>query len=327
MDGFNPRRSDHSREKIKELLMFNFRYIDVGARDLFFPFWKGSLSDIKCIAFEPEITAHESLLTRIRHLGFHPDSELFSAALGGSENECLLYVTRQPGCSSIYKPISFYGELFNRPDNFIVDSVQNIKLQRADSLIGSSDEAPILLKLDIEGAELDALSGFGEIMSSVWCLQVEVNFLPYREGQASPEEILAFCKQHNLLLVEEIDAGEYCYNGKNKFSPINDRILNFFSEDIPYTKGIKCSADWLFIRDFQSVPEDQMTLYIDFCCRMKLFDLADKLGREYLSQEDYQVAHSAIRKSSRIQFLKYLALASSHRILVILKKLFRSARI
>ena len=306
--------------------MFNFRYIDVGARDLFFPFWKGSLSDIKCIAFEPETTAHGSLLARINHLGFHSDSELFAAALGSSESERSLYVTRQPGCSSIYKPRSFYGELFNRPDNFTIDSVQNIKLQRADSLIGSHDEEPILLKLDIEGAELDALCGFGEIMSSVWCLLVEVNFLPYREGQATPEDILAFCKQHNLLLIEEIDAGEYCYNGQNKFSPINDSVLNFFSKDIPYTKGIKCSADWLFIRDFQSIPEEQMTLYIDFCCRMELFDLAGKLGREHLSQEDYQVVFSTIRKSSRMRFFKYLALASSHRIFIMLKKLIYSAR-
>ena len=95
---------------------YEYTYIDVGARDITFPFWTGDTANLDCIAFEPDLKEFTKLQKASNETQFKQIS--FINAAVGLNREATLFITKQPGCSSICEPLAEYAEIFtNRPQN------------------------------------------------------------------------------------------------------------------------------------------------------------------------------------------------------------------
>lgn len=60
--------------------------------------------------------------------------------------------------------------------------------------------SPVLLKLDVQGAELDVLRGAAKLLSKIDAIYCEVSFVELYAQQPTASEIISFLRDHNFLL-------------------------------------------------------------------------------------------------------------------------------
>lgn len=302
-------------------MSYSYRYLDLGAREITFPFWRGKLKGIKCIAFEPDPEAHRVVQEDLYKLGFNSESEVHATGISDEVGVVDLYVTEQPGCSSVCPPKPEFGEEFKRPQNFTVKTILPIKVCRLADILVADDHTPILVKCDIEGAELAALRSMGDSIEKVWLIQCEVNFIPYRENQCTPGEISDFLLGSDFIFAEEKDTGEYRYNGQNKFDPFNCAISDGLLMKTPFSKGPRCSADWVFLRNPRSIPETQILQYAKMCHDLLFFDITHMICVERQGIREFDDLLIRNRRSSRRWFFYLVITRLPARIAILMKRM------
>jgi FkbM family methyltransferase len=86
---------------------------------------------------------------------------------------------------------------------------QEITTARLDDLVQKhSLEGPYLLKVDVEGAELEVLRGADEVVGNALAITVEVTLFDVFAGGASFAEVIAFMAERGFVLYDVV--GGFC---------------------------------------------------------------------------------------------------------------------
>lgn len=195
----------------------------------------------------------------------------------GKGGPAKFHITHFPGCSSLYEPDPSVIDLFlaigtEMPSgNFAVESTESVQTTRLDDVPGLS---PVdYLKLDIQGAELDALQGATKVLTNVLVIEAEVEFVPLYKNQPLFGDVQIFLRSQGFVLHKLIDVAGRCFRpfslNSNPFAPMSQMLW----------------ADAVFIRDFSRLERysnDQllqaaMILYEVY----NSHDLVQLLLREY----------------------------------------------
>jgi len=122
-------------------------------------------------------------------------------ACGREAGTMPLHLMKFSPASSLLRPTSL-----RIPDFPAAETEETIavKVDRLDSVVKGHALArkPYLLKIDVQGFELEVLHGAVDILPDVLAIVCEVNAVPFYQGQAGLEEIYAFARQHNFRLVD-----------------------------------------------------------------------------------------------------------------------------
>jgi FkbM family methyltransferase len=114
--------------------------------------------------------------------------QLECCACGKIDGETDFYISTDSQNSSTHTPtLSFFEE---RPENEIIGK-EKVPLYRLDSLVESCS-GPILLKIDVQGAELDVLEGADEVWDRIAYIIIEAPFEEAYEGAAHFDDIYRF---------------------------------------------------------------------------------------------------------------------------------------
>ncbi len=172
--------------------------LDVGAsRGQFAVFARARFPGARIISFEPLPDAQDTAARVLA--GLH--GELHRVALGASAGETTLHVSAQDDSSSLL-PIgpeqvrAFPGTQEARKVSVQVDVLS--------SYLTDDLSRPCLLKIDVQGLELDVLRGAGDRLALVDEVFVEASFVPLYTGQALVGEVVAFLADRGLRLVDVI---------------------------------------------------------------------------------------------------------------------------
>lgn len=126
---------------------------------------------------------------------------VFPVACGREARTMPLHVTKFSPATSLLSPTSF-----RIPDFPALETEETIevKVERLDRMIAGHAPAqkPYLLKIDVQGFELDVLQGAVGILPEVAVIVCEVNAVSFYEGQAGFENIYAFAREHDFKLVD-----------------------------------------------------------------------------------------------------------------------------
>ena len=118
------------------------------------------------ISFEPSKKAFSKLVPRFRD---YPNVSCVNTALGNSDEKSILYADQSAsGLSSLTKRrVAHFGIDFSYSED--------IEIAKLDSWIKSQvkDVSPNILKMDVEGHELDVLWGADETLNSIEIVQFE----------------------------------------------------------------------------------------------------------------------------------------------------------
>jgi FkbM family methyltransferase len=157
--------------------------IDVGARGGLDPRWERFQSNLELTAFEPD-PAECELLNQDAACLPYPARFLPHAIWREASDEVPFHVVNWPVASSIFAP----NEEFLRPFPeahrlFGLKEVRTIATVTLDEALGGAGLGVDHLKIDVEGAELDVMSGAEKALTEALTLEVEVEFNPIFRDQ------------------------------------------------------------------------------------------------------------------------------------------------
>ena len=139
--------------------------------------------DIKIHSFEPQI---EELNIQKKILGSN-NINYYNFALGSEEKISNLYITERKDSSSLLKPIETNSK------KYLAKEIRKISVKRLDKLTGLKNiKRPSILKLDVQGFELEVLKGSSEILNFIDYIISEVSFIKIYEDQVMGNKLVNF---------------------------------------------------------------------------------------------------------------------------------------
>lgn len=222
---FNALRKGAAAAVEHEKLLYNLSQnniktvVDIGAnRGQFSLVSRSSFSNAKIYAFEPLSTA-----SNIYRSVFEEDNNvtLYESAIGPHTKESIIHVSMRDDSSSLLAISELQNKLFPGTAELKEQKINVTTLH--DVLSEDEIDEPALLKLDVQGYELQALAGCEQLLHKFSYVYVECSFMELYEGQAMASDVIDYLKNKKYILV-----GIY---------------------GVAYdTKGIAVQGDFLFIR-------------------------------------------------------------------------------
>jgi len=220
-------------------------------------------------------------------------------ALSDKEGEAVLYVTKDPMCSSLYPPNESYLKRFAGLSALMnLDFTVEIETTTLDQACETEGVAAIdFLQIDVQGADLKVLQGgIGMLSHSILAVQIEVEFCPLYVGQPLFAEVDQFLRSQGFTFFGLTGASRPRHH-----SPVQSVLR----------PGQLLWGDALYLRDliapdcppcFQS-PQHLLKL----ACIADLLDLTDYalelleyLTLHYGQQPRYNLASSIVRSLSQV---------------------------
>lgn len=143
------------------------------------------------------VEANPDLIPTLRNKVEPLGQRVIEAALWHSNNEQLSFSVASNGQSSSLLEFREHSRLY---PSITVERTLTVLTRRLDAIL-TDDESPEFCNLDIQGAELAALRGFGAILSRVNAVYTEVNRAELYGGCAKIGEIDEYLRQEGFRRV------------------------------------------------------------------------------------------------------------------------------
>jgi len=147
-------------------------------------------------AFEPNPVAFEKLA-----VSYHGDPRVsvFQRAISNKSGHLNFLQNPNTGVSSFFEPTGYNKTHWARKEGKTIE----VKAVSLDEFCGENGLAKIdVLKLDLEGAEYDAIAGAEKLLSQqrIGIIHTEVNFVPFYKGHRLFDELVPLLRSKNYHL-------------------------------------------------------------------------------------------------------------------------------
>jgi len=123
---------------------------------------------------------------------------LHNAAIGPLAETRAIHVSARADSSSLLPIGKLQSQLFPGTEEA---GVENVRVAPLDAFVKAEDiPQGSLLKIDVQGFELEALKGCRGLLSRFRWAYVECSFLPLYEGQALADEVLSFLRAEGFAI-------------------------------------------------------------------------------------------------------------------------------
>ncbi len=147
------------------------------------------------VAFEP-LPACQQMLAPL--LASTPTGQLVRAAVGSASGEVELNCTGNTKMSSVLRPQSGIEGSYPDGDYAVVQKLK-VPVVRLDDIL-APDTRIGLLKIDVQGYEMEVLRGAPCTLGQTQALLVEINYAPHYEGAVSFDEVHTFLRNAGFQL-------------------------------------------------------------------------------------------------------------------------------
>jgi FkbM family methyltransferase len=176
--------------------------IDVGCRWGFADNFLKYLDDVNLLGFDPDEAECKRLKDDFTSRTGSNSLKLFPYALGDEVGTKTLYITKDPGSSSLFLPrIDLHADHPTMRNAQSPISTAEVWTTRFDNIVEVTGcTQPDFIKLDTQGYELNILKGFGEYLPKARALKIEVEFNEMYEGQPLFANVDHFMRQNGFVL-------------------------------------------------------------------------------------------------------------------------------
>jgi FkbM family methyltransferase len=144
---------------------------------------------------------------------WEPTLRELAGKLGGRYE--LVAAASVPGTVRIRVPeVSGHSTIYPKDDSGLDRGwvEREVPKARLDDLVSNHAlESPYILKVDVEGAELDVLQGAPEVLANSLAVALEVTLMDVFEGGASFAEVVAFMAEREFVIYDVV--GGFCRMG------------------------------------------------------------------------------------------------------------------
>ena len=138
-------------------------------------------------------------------------ARLFQAAIGPQAAEAVIHVSVADDSSSLLPISGLQERLFPGTGEA---ATEKIRVGRLGDFVSAEDiKAPALLKLDVQGFELEALRGCEDLLDRFAQVYVECSFVELYTGQALADEVIAWLRERGFRLSGVYNLG---YDGRGQ---------------------------------------------------------------------------------------------------------------
>ena len=174
-----------------EKLLKNKSYktiVDIGAnRGQFSLVARNTFKKAKIYAFDPLKTS-KRIFNKIFYN--HKNINFFNVAIGPSKEKRTIHISKKEDSSSILSIGKLQSDLFPGTEE---SHEATIKVDRLDSFINKSHiQSPALLKLDVQGFELQALRGCENFFEDIDYIYCECSFMSLYKNQSLVTDVVEF---------------------------------------------------------------------------------------------------------------------------------------
>ncbi len=183
--------------------------LDVGAHEgQFIKTALALMPEVMVYAFEPNPEAVKKLKMGDWNL---EKVKIFPVALGSQKATLPLNISKFSPSSSFFK---VSDQLIAEFPEAETEQIITVDVERLDTILDNQDIKPgsILLKIDVQGFELEVLAGATDLFNQIAIIVCELNLAPLYEGQCTIESIVAFLRSHGYKLVDIGDPIRSRYN-------------------------------------------------------------------------------------------------------------------
>ena len=168
--------------------------IDIGAnRGQFALAARHCFPQATIVSFEPLSGPAE----RFRHvLARDPGIALHQVAVGAASGEATIHVSGRDDSSSLLQLTTLQGSLFPGTAEVRTETVRVGRL--SEFVDRESINPPALLKLDVQGYELETLKGCQGMIDCFLYIYAECSFVELYEGQAFADEVIAWLHEREF---------------------------------------------------------------------------------------------------------------------------------
>ena len=145
--------------------------------------------------FEPLPAAHSKLKTIV---GEDARVSSHQCAVGAEAGSLSLNVTRSDDSSSLLRPTALQLRTFRDTETVSSTQVDVVRLDDVIDLDGLLE--PFLLKIDVQGFELEVLRGAERLLQKDGDVLVEASFAEFYEGQALIDEVVVTMRAYEYRL-------------------------------------------------------------------------------------------------------------------------------
>lgn len=156
-----------------------------------------------------------------------------------------LRLYRQRGCSSLYEADTSRAARYDRDGYYILDGEVDVQLQGLDEALYREDKDYSYLKIDIQGAELEAFTTGPHLLSQLVMVRCEVSFLPIYKSQPLFADISAFMMESGFELLRFVEQHHWRRNSRTKYPRVAGNGVS--------SVGQLIHGDALFVRSPESL--------------------------------------------------------------------------
>ena len=172
----------------------NFRsVVDVGANVGQFAIWAADVLGAEHIVCVEPLPSAVVLLREVA-AGLAPCRvDIVNAALGSTPGRRTLHVTAAIDSSSLL-PVTDAAATRTALHETGTEEVEVLvgdDVLVGDEVVSGRFDGPLLVKLDVQGTELDVLAGMPRLLAAADAVLVEVSFTPLYQGQSDPSAVIA----------------------------------------------------------------------------------------------------------------------------------------
>lgn len=181
-----------------------------------------------CIKFFPNLLIYsfepikEALIKQKNLLSFKNNIYFYNTGIGNKNKIINFFITNRADSSSFLT----INKSKNYNKNYYVKEKRKIKIQKLDQILNNKKLIkPVLIKIDVQGFELEVLKGSKKILPNIDYLLLEVSKNQMYNKQAIELEIINFLKKEKFRIMES-----------SKWKKINN--TEFMQRDILFKRKI-----------------------------------------------------------------------------------------
>lgn len=202
--------------------------VDIGCRWGFADRFTSVNSHFRVYGFDPDEDECAQLAQRYKNCAV----SVVPVGLAETSGTRTLFITEQPACSSLLQPDPALTNNYPALQCARHVSSQTVKTTTLDEWSCENNINVIdYMKIDTQGSELEILKGASHILSTVRCLEVEVEFNPIYLEQPLFSDVDSYLRSQGFMLWKLTNQVHYSRNGSNEKS-LGEDIICYDDEHV-----------------------------------------------------------------------------------------------
>ena len=228
---------------------------DVGAAGWLPPHWQSLEGGLHFLFFEPHPGSYRKLTERVQRSAYPESISVLQTALSGTGGKRTLHMLNTPTGSSLL-PINLESEFVDPEDSYIFPiTEEDVDTRTLADVLMEQDESLHMLKLDVQGAEVEILEGLGQSRrKDLVMVEAEVNMTGGGYvGCPTFDEIKEILTAADLRLYDVNVVRTYRKHKGNKFW-YHDNVFGVYHRS-PSISGRVWEFDVMYFKDYLKLME------------------------------------------------------------------------